>query len=235
MKLLCLDGGNTRLKWGLFDPAIGWLETGALPWNELDSLALPPADRAVMANVAGPEVAEHIARRLSSLPLLQASALPEQCGVKNGYDRPGQLGADRWAALIGARALHPGPTLVIMAGTATTVDLLDETGLFRGGLILPGLDLMRTSLARNTAQLEWLEGRPAATPTNTADAILSGCLAAQAGAIEHQFRLIADQPGSLCLLSGGAAAPIGAQLSIPHQAVGNLVLEGLARMGMEAR
>ena len=231
MKLLCLDGGNSRLKWGLFEPDAGWLETGALAWGELDKLKLPAADRAVMANVAGDEADARLATLLQAMPNVRVGAVAEQCGVRNGYDRPEQLGADRWAALIGAHALHAGPALVVMAGTATTVDFLDESGIFRGGLILPGLELMRSSLARNTAQLELLEGTFSRTPTNTADAILSGCLAAQAGAIEGQFALIADQPQALCLLGGGAAQRILPLLTIPWRREENLVLEGLAKIG----
>jgi type III pantothenate kinase len=153
--------------------------------------------------------------------------------VRNAYERPEQLGADRWAALIGARSLHPGSTLVVMAGTATTVDLLDGQGLFRGGLILPGLDLMRRSLARNTAQLDLLPGEFRDTPTNTADAIFSGCLSAQAGAVERMFQHIAAEPDALCLLSGGAALHLLPLLRIPVRPVENLVLEGLARIGQE--
>ncbi len=109
-------------------------------------------------------------------------------GVVNGYDNPAQLGADRWAALIGARGLHAGPALVVMAGTATTVDCLDAQGVFRGGLILPGLDLMRRSLARNTAGLPEACGGYRVLPTNTDDAIVSGCIAATVGAIERMAK-----------------------------------------------
>src|SRR5438552_2277587 len=67
---------------------------------------------------------------------------------------PAQLGCDRFASLIGAHALFPGqPLIVATCGTATTVDALSADGLFLGGMILPGLGLMASSLARNTAQL----------------------------------------------------------------------------------
>ncbi len=230
--ILCLDAGNTRLKWGLFQD--GWRETGALPLAELGALRLPQAERVVLSNVAGDEVGRQLERALAGLPLIRAASRAEQCGVTNGYERPEQLGADRWAALIGARFLHPGPTLVVMAGTATTVDVLDGAGVFRGGLILPGLDLMRRSLARNTAQLDLLPGEFRDYPANTADAIFSGCLSAQAGAVERMFRRIAAEPEALCLLSGGAASPLLPLLPIPVRSVENLVLEGLARIGQAA-
>ncbi|MDD5298831.1 MAG: type III pantothenate kinase [Rhodocyclaceae bacterium] len=232
--ILCLDAGNTRLKWGLYDPVSGWQASGALPLSRLDDLTLPGADMAVYANVAGGEVEAWLERALEGLPVQRVLSRTAQCGVRNGYDKPEQLGADRWAALIGARALHPGPALVVMAGTATTVDLLGADGVFRGGLILPGLDLMRASLAKNTAQLDLLPGEFRELPTNTADAILSGCLQAQAGAVERLFQRIAHEPDALCLLGGGAASRLLPLLRIPVRPVENLVLEGLARIGQEA-
>jgi type III pantothenate kinase len=157
-----------------------------------------------------------------------------QCGVRNLYEEPQRLGADRWAALIAARHLHPGAALVVCAGTATTADILDHEGTFQGGLILPGLDLMLQSLARNTAQLPLAVGRFAGLPRNTADAIVSGCLHAQAGAIERMFAQVASYPDAICLVSGGAAPQLFDLLRIPKRQAANLVLEGLVRIGQEA-
>ncbi len=112
--------------------------------------------------------------------------------MRNLYENPERLGADRWAALIGARALHPHACVVVTAGTATTVDLLSAAGDFLGGLILPGVELMQQALARGTAQLPLADGRFALQPRRTVDAIRSGCLQAQAGAVERMFRQIAD-------------------------------------------
>ena len=156
-----------------------------------------------------------------------------QCGVRNGYLDEAQLGADRWAALIGARLVHPGAALVVMAGTATTVDLLTADGDFLGGLILPGLALMRRSLARDTADLPFADGAFDAFPRRTEDAIVSGCLEAQAGAIERMFVRLTAEHDALCLLGGGAAAAIAPHLSIPLRQVDNLVLDGLAQIAAE--
>ena len=109
------------------------------------------------------------------------------------------------------------------------MDLLDANGVFRGGLILPGFDLMRAALARNTAQLPLAEGVFCAEPRNTMDAIVSGCLQGQLGAIERMFSAIAAEPGARCLLTGGAAERLAAHLKIPFQLVDNLILNGLVR------
>jgi type III pantothenate kinase len=150
------------------------------------------------------------------------------CGVASRYDNPAQLGADRWAALIAAWGRCSSACLVVSAGTATTIDSLGATGEFTGGRILAGVDLMKKALAANTAGLPLQQGRYAADPRNTADAIESGCLEAQAGAIERcHARLPAGAP---CLVTGGAAAAIAARLTISASVVDNLALEGLLRI-----
>ncbi|MBV2235420.1 MAG: type III pantothenate kinase [Sterolibacterium sp.] len=241
---LCLDCGNTRLKWGTYDPARQcWLAQGALLLTEIGRL--PAEVRAspgysTPLGVVGCIVANHEARAAIELgadalgaPLRWNESQAAQCGVTNGYDEPGQLGADRWAALIGARHLQPqAPCLVVTAGTATTIDRLDADGCFQGGLILPGVDLMRTALAHHTARLPLAKGDFQTLPRNTRAAIASGCLQATSGAIERMFRPIADEPAAICLLSGGAAGHFVNLLDIPLRHVENLVLEGLARVAV---
>ncbi len=207
---------------------------GALNHDALDDLVagLPgQPTRIIACNVAGESVRQRIealAARLG-LPLAWLISSVAACGVRNGYDIPRQLGADRWAALIGARALHAGACVVVMAGTATTIDAMDDSGLFRGGLILPGLALMRSALARNTADLPHATGHYRAEPTNTDDAIVSGAIHATLGAIERMHGALGTN--ALCLLSGGAAAELLPHIRVPHRQVGNLALEGLARFG----
>ncbi len=232
--LLCLDAGNTRLKFGLREGA-EWHAQGALEYASFNVLEkrLPAAPTHIVAcNVAGEPARQRIEALAASLKVrldwLQSSAVA--CGVSNGYDMPQQLGADRWAALIGTRSLQPGACLVVLAGTATTIDSLDDQGRFRGGLILPGLALMRSALARNTADLPQARGHFRALATNTDDAIVSGALHATLGAIERvRASLGSDVP---CLLSGGAAAELVKHLARPYRVIDNLVLEGLARYAL---
>lgn len=229
--ILCLDCGNSRLKWGL-RRAGSWTGTGALPLATPGPLPDLEADRILACNVAGSvglRLIETLASRTGARVEWVAS-LASQCGVTNGYDQPAQLGADRWAALIGARALHRGPALVVMSGTATTVDVLDREGRFRGGLILPGLALMQEALVTRAADLPAVSGEYRELPRNTFDAIASGCLQATAGAIERLFRPFAGEADALCLLSGGAAPTLVPHLALPLRTVDNLVLEGLARI-----
>lgn len=235
--IVAIDAGNSRIKWGLHDGR-SWLDKGVLAtadaaWLSDAADEWPASLRVVVSNVAGAAVAEKIraavARRHGDVHWLHSSAAA--CGVRNTYEPPQQLGTDRWAALLGARGQVSGACLVVCAGTATTIDLLDANGDFRGGVILPGFDLMRASLAQNTAQLPLAEGEFHRAPRNTADAIVSGCLQAQAGAIERMFAAIAAESDASCLLTGGGAARLLPQLNIPFVLADNLILDGLVRFG----
>lgn len=227
MSVLCIDAGNTRLKWALREGGI-WLAQG----TRLDAVDARPT-RILACNVAGDVPRRAIESFAADLgvPVEWLRSGAAQCGVTNGYDHPEQLGADRWAALIGARALHRGDCIVVMSGTATTIDVLTADGRFHGGLILPGLALMRDALAGGTANLPTAAGDFAEQPKNTFDAIASGALQATAGAIERMFRRIQGGTDPLCLLSGGASATLASvspRLTLPHRLIDNLVLEGLA-------
>jgi len=235
--MLAVDCGNSRLKWGLHENG-AWVKTGAVPVGELASLErtwrnIAGDERTVVANVAGGAVRRRLGAVFSRRSLVPTwvEAKRRQCGVTNGYGKPAQLGADRWAALIGAWSMLRGPCLVVGAGTATTVDVLRGDGRFAGGVILPGLDLMKQSLAQSTAGLPLAKGRFSEVPGNTANAIETGCLLAQAGAIERAFSGI--ERGAVCVLTGGAASRIAPHLSMPLRLVDNLVLEGLARIAEE--
>ena len=233
--LLLIDAGNTRIKWALAEagaPAGKWSASGAAAHADLNHL--PAAwqgfdiARVIVSNVAGQRLRDQLQLMLPPVAVTWFASAPELAGLRNGYRNPQQLGCDRFAAAIGARALAPGqPLVVATCGTATTIDAVTEDGLFIGGMILPGLGLMAASLASNTAQLPLVApagalARPFAD--NTDDAIRSGCLSAQAGAIERACRL---HGGALCVISGGAAPLIAPALSIPHRLVDNIVLAGL--------
>ncbi|MFO1360943.1 MAG: type III pantothenate kinase [Burkholderiales bacterium] len=244
---LLIDIGNTFVKWGRYRAgapgaaAGNCLDSGHLLLAEIPELAagwrrLRAPARIVISNVAGTRVRASMLRCLEVWPDAPAPqwlvSAAEQCGVKNGYRNPAQLGSDRWAAMIGARALVDGrPVLVVVCGTATTIDFVNAAGLFSGGVILPGVGLMIRSLHEGTAALPDTDGQYADHPTQTVDAIVSGCQHAQAGAVERLFQLHhRNYPELTCLLSGGAAKALAPRLAMPFQLHENLVLEGLHRI-----
>jgi type III pantothenate kinase len=239
MNILLVDAGNTRVKWALADTAAlpgVWLAQGAVLHADLGTLrgAWQGLDAAcaLVSNVAGAALRAELSAELSALlapfSITWFASRPALAGITNGYRDPAQLGCDRFAAAIGARACDPGKKLVVATcGTATTIDAIDADGVFIGGMIAPGLALMAGSLAKNTAQLPQAQPGAAFPPTfanNTLDAIVSGCINAQAGAIE---RAVAAHGADLCIVSGGAAPYIVPALSISHTVRENLVLAGL--------
>lgn len=258
--LLLVDAGNTRIKWALVDAAAGrgglgcWQLSGAVAHQRgtgplVATLTqawqgLRPS-RALVSNVAGPalrqslEAALAVATALGPAQVEWFAAVPQRGGVRNGYRDPAQLGCDRFASVIGAHALFPRQALIVATcGTATTVDAVRPDGYFLGGMILPGLGLMASALAKNTAQLPQVAPNPPASQAfadNTDAAIVAGCLAAQAGAIERAVALHAQQHAAVqCVVAGGAASYVAPQLRIPHQIVDNLVLIGLQVVALHA-
>jgi type III pantothenate kinase len=234
---LLIDAGNTRIKWALVE-GIAWLRNGALPTGKANELQQLLADihgvqQIWVSNVAGEVVAQHI-RNLHvgpHEPPRFITARATQCGVRNGYADPAQLGSDRWASLIAAWHLVRGCCLVVNCGTATTVDALSESGEFLGGLILPGIELMQRSLSGATAQLQPEQGNYAAFPCNTADAMFSGAIQASCGAIERQHALMgAEVP---VILGGGSGAQLERLLNLPLRVEDNLVLQGLLLIAQE--
>jgi type III pantothenate kinase len=242
--ILCLDCGNSRLKWGLAGPH-GWVSQGNIANQEIGTLALrdwqnlPRPARVVGVNVAGeaPRVrveAQLVRWRVAPEWLAASEAA---CGVINRYSRPSQLGADRWAALVAARSraadeLFPAACVVVNAGTALTVDALDATGVFRGGIILPGLKMMLQALADNTAALKVTPGHYHDFPANTADALYSGAVQATCGSIEQMRVRLGGEARPKVIVSGGAAAEIAPHLTAPVEVVDNLVLEGVLALAL---
>jgi type III pantothenate kinase len=156
----------------------------------------------------------------------------------NGYRDPGQLGADRWHAMVAARQSFPRqPLVVVCAGTATTVDSVDLAGRFLGGVIAPGTSLMADSLARGTARLPRSTGRPVAMPDNTDDAIASGVADALAGLVERRVRALARAAGAppQLVLAGGRVAELASRLWLADEVAGIMIEEHLVLRGLWLR
>ncbi|MDP5007774.1 MAG: type III pantothenate kinase [Glaciimonas sp.] len=272
LSTLFIDAGNTRIKWALLDDPIAPSATPSVPtwsacgsvthanmaelpvaWSNARALKRSTKLHALISNVAGSAMRLHLEKLLTEtfgadVTVTWFASEPQLAGIRNAYRDPTQLGCDRFATAIAAHYLFPQQTLlVVTCGTATTIDAISEHGVFVGGMILPGLGTMASSLARNTAQLplpsetDYL-GIAAHFADNTDDAIVSGCIIAQVGAIEHaitlQERHLLRMPqmttdNVTCILAGGAANYIAPHLSHSYEIVDNLVLIGLALVALK--
>ena len=246
MSFLAVDVGNTRLKWAQYaspQPGAGLVAHGAVFLEQIDRLAetewqaLAPPASMLGSIVAGEGVKRRVEEQMELWDITPRWVVssPHAAGVTNGYDHPNRLGTDRWVALIGARHRvlamggAPRPALVVMVGTAVTVDALDPAGCFLGGLILPGFGLMLRALEMGTAGLKAPTGEVRDFPTNTSDALMSGGAHAIAGAIERMHSRLLARTGAepVLLMSGGAAVKLAPITDLQFETVDTLIFEGL--------
>lgn len=238
--ILAVDAGNSRIKWALHD-GTRWKQRGWVATREASRLQarfarLPALDSIVISNVAGAGVRNALGRALpSGASVTWVKSARAQAGVRSSYAVPSQLGCDRWAAAIGAYRMFGTAAIVVNAGTALTVDALTADGVFAGGMIVPGVELMRSALAENTAGLKRRPGKFSFFPDATGDAIMSGAINASCGAIERMAHFLEEtgQIAPLCVLSGGGSAALAPHLNLDVKLVDNLVLEGLLAIARE--
>jgi type III pantothenate kinase len=251
MTFLALDIGNTRLKWALYNsaqPDAHLLGHGAEFLENIDKLAdgawrgLAPPRNVLGCVVAGDTVRRRVQDQMDAWDVVPqwVVASESEAGVRNGYDHPARLGADRWVAMIGAyhRMRSQGvaqPMVVVMVGTAVTVEAVDASGKFLGGLILPGHGIMLRALESGTAGLHVPTGEVKPFPTNTSDALTSGGTYAIAGAVECMVQHVRSQCGAepKCIMTGGAAWKMAPSMTRPFELVDNLIFDGLLHMAQQ--
>jgi type III pantothenate kinase len=265
MTFLALDVGNTRLKWALYDaahPGATVLDQGAEFLENLDNLAdgawsgIAQPTSMLGCIVAGDAIKRRVESQIEErwdtndhfAPRWVVAAAAE-AGLTNGYDHPARLGADRWVAMIGAwqwmqSQLPVGapnkPLVVVMVGTAVTVEAIDATGRFLGGFILPGHGIMLKALESGTAGLHVPTGDVTEFPTNTSDALTSGGTYAIAGAVRRMHHHLHQRSGELPLvvMTGGAGWKMQPSMGMEVQLMESLIFDGLleiaSRRGLAA-
>jgi type III pantothenate kinase len=258
---LLFDVGNTRLKWAAVESSQQpgdrqkklWAYSGSISSKALASpthraeladyitKTLPKPDAIGFTCVAGKDAIENLQSlfpQWQDISWKQLTGNSVYAGLRTLYQEPSKLGSDRWAAILGARALSNMNTLIINAGTATTIDLLGSNGVHYGGWILPGLELMQKSLADNTAQLPLAvrDETKFGFGLSTNSAIVGGCDAAQIGAIQYAILLAKEinQPVEKIWIDGGNAKILTDEIlksqkmnSLTVEATEGLVLRGV--------
>jgi type III pantothenate kinase len=248
MTFLALDIGNTRLKWALFTaPETGakLIAQGAEFLENIDKLAegawrdLPHPTHVLGCVVAGDAVKRRVEEQLELWDVSPQWVVPteSEAGVNNGYDHPTRLGADRWVAIVAAyhrlkKRGESSPIVVVMVGTAVTVEAIDAHGRFLGGFILPGHGIMLRAMESGTAGLHVPTGEVREFPTNTSDALTSGGTFAIAGAVARMVQHVSEHCGQTprCIMTGGAGWKIAPSLSVPFELVENLIFDGLLEL-----
>ncbi len=243
---LLIDAGNTNLKWAVsHNGEMSVAQRMAYADKDLVQalsqrwpLAIPPK-RVLLASVTTElrvRALKDWVQKSWNLPLEIISAQAQACGVVNGYAQPDQLGADRWAALIAARYLLSGAVCVVDCGTATTLDVINAEGRHLGGVIIPGLVLMRSSLLENTARIRDDASGAAEVllARDTQSAVSGGSLQATAGFVERLQREVQKIIGvpMTTILCGGSAPDLLPLLPGDVRYQPDLVLKGLNIIAM---
>jgi len=245
---LLVDIGNTRFKWArLREGRLGEHGAGAYRPERVGEFldarwgVIPPPGRVLGCNVGGREAERAVARWVARhwrVPCAFVAAAARGFGVANAYAEPATMGPDRWAALVAARARLGVPACIVDCGSALTVDLVDGEGVHRGGVIAPGLGLMRQVLAERTRRVGRVaESGPAPwLGRSTPEAVAAGTLHALVGAVEQVRARALSELGCApdCLLTGGDARWIRGRLAGVVRHEPDLVLQGLAVMAEAA-
>lgn len=233
------DLGNSRLKYARrgADGTVG--EMASLDHGNGDVASLPAqvqGEIAWVASVASPALRARLLGALSErfARISVARVQPACAGLRIAYADPARLGVDRFLALLAAREAGAA-VLVVGVGTALTIDLLDATGLHRGGRIAPSPTLMRESLQARASQLPAQGGRYVEFADDTLDALASGCDGAALGLIERSRTEAEALLGTVphLWLHGGGAPALASRLDAAELRP-RLVLEGLSRWAATA-
>lgn len=239
--ILLVDFGNSRMKWACWrDGTLGDM-VQADAQRDVSALldaqwaALDRPTHVWIADVGGrtrrQKLREWLQTRWDMEPRFVQTQ--ERAGeLVNGYEDPTQLGVDRWLALIGAYRRKPGPLIVVDAGTALTIDVVARGGRHQGGLIVPGISLMRDALRKGTAipKLQEAENSPALLARDTHTAVTGGTLYALVAYIDRVTGDLDHAVGGRAgrFLTGGDAEQLMPLLVGRYEHRPALVLEGLA-------
>jgi type III pantothenate kinase len=251
--LLAIDAGNTnvvfalvedgavRARWRIATDPRRTADEYAVWLSQL--LALEGYDRNVVEGVI---VATVVPRALHNLQVLSskyfktealiAGRAPVEWGIAIDVDEPASLGADRAVNTIAAHALHAGDLIVIDFGTATTFDVSDYTGAYKGGIIAPGINLSLDALVTAAAKLPRIAIEAPATASvvgrNTVDQMHIGIYWGYIAMIEGLVaRLKAEVGRPVKVIATGGLADLFRQHTIVFDAIEpDLTIQGLAMM-----
>lgn len=162
-------------------------------------------------------------------------------GVKTGLniklDDPGTIAGDMVATAVAAKEEYPLPAIIIDMGTATTITVVDASGTYLGGCIMPGAGISHDALSRETALLPAVDFAPPkkVIGTNTVDAIKGGLIYGQAGALDGVIDRFADELGGIDKVGSIVATGSLGRFVAPHcrhkiTIDNRLLLKGLAHI-----
>jgi type III pantothenate kinase len=234
--MLLIDVGNSQIKSAIWLDN-NWVMSRTLTYrntnlhDQFDRLFQDYSSKTVFVSCVVENMKESLSEwfqtRWSVQPVFVA-AVNKMCGVINGYTNPETLGVDRWLAMVAAYNKFKSSVCVIDCGTAVTVDVVDADGFHKGGLILPGLQIMRDSLFGNTSKIMPAKGDLVELATNTQDAVESGCYQLLASGLDSICqRQLAAVSDLRIVMTGGDGEYISKKMQVDSVFIAMLVLDGL--------
>ena len=233
---LLIDIGNTRIKWQQRDDKDILLTDSILveEFMDIDFSSIKSIDKIIVSNVNHSIVLDKLKEILSKFkcPIIETTPISNEYLI-NDYEDHKTLGIDRWLTALGAWKLYQRPLLVINAGTAITIDLVEldkeSKAHFKGGMILPGVAISLAVLNNSTNLIDTEIGKSQYPSLNTKDAVTTGIMTSIQGAVNLVCRKL---PSSLpILLTGGDANLIYEQAEDDWKSriklEDNLIFEGL--------
>jgi type III pantothenate kinase len=248
--LLAIDAGNTNVVFALFDgPAIKgrWRiatdprRTGdeyavwLMQLLEIRGVARTEIDRIIISTVVPRALhnLEVLARSYFQIEPLVAGHGLAGYAIDIDVDEPRSLGADRAVNAVAAHTKYAGDLIVIDFGTATTFDVVDYNGAYKGGIIAPGLNLSLDALVGNTAMLPRIAIEVPATTSvigrNTEDQMLIGVFWGYVAMMEGIIARMRNEIGreARVIATGGLAVLFDKATDIFDAVDADLTLEGL--------
>lgn len=222
MKLL-IDAGNSRIKLMLSGQhnVLTPVQAEQINWSTVSEVLLSSvADSALLQALL--QQAAHW-----QLPVHQAVVTPKLSGLLCGYQAVETLGIDRWLGVAACYAEQATQhSIIVDAGTALTIDVLQNTGQHLGGWIIPGLKLSEQTLCQRSDKITVNHTTRATRDfaTNTSNAVKNGILAASIGAIVQASTQVTGE--KRIIITGGDGLALHTHLKGSHYRP-NLVFEGL--------
>jgi type III pantothenate kinase len=185
----------------------------------------------IISNNKNEEITLELKNRLPNLLILDENTpLP----IENLYQTPNTLGKDRIASAVGAWLLNPNSnTLVIDAGTAITIDFINEKNQYIGGNISPGIQIRFAALHNYTANLPLLDlsDQFGWLGKNSYDAVLNGVLNGVIFEVEGYINKMKENYKALkVIITGGNAVFFDKKLKNIIFVDQNLVFKGLNKI-----
>ncbi|MFQ5469288.1 MAG: type III pantothenate kinase [Gammaproteobacteria bacterium] len=242
--ILLIDVGNTRTKWA-------GLESGLVSFNGVAPHMNQSVEQWVLHNWCSMEAPKRVVvscvldsgfksrltdvvNKLWGIDVEYVSVQKNALDIEVAYADPGMFGVDRWLAMIAAFNLVKSSVCVVDCGSAITIDLLTCKGKHVGGVVVPGLSMMRTTLVEKTgrvllAETDLQEGK-LELANNTHAGVMNGTLYCAVSFIDRVVKDLIDSTESpvSVIITGGDAQQISELLSIKNQHDANLVLKGLS-------